>query len=369
LAQVGPSTPRIVEQKGLGPGFWPVTYAMTIFNIAVAIWVIVGHLDFLLPSESNPASNSAANVDALFKFMTVFAVAITVYVNGYSIYFAIAFRRRAGEAINTIGPPIHHHERLELWWTALPTLLLVVLMGATYVAWRQVYYPDTAAALTMEVVGHQFNFEFRYPGLKTSLFSPASAMHLPAGKPVKILVSSADVIHQFWVPEFRLKTSAVPGLVTDINFTPTHPGIYDISCSEYCGVNHSTMQAKVIVEEPAAFEKWLTAQQAAAATAPATVSLAGGDAGAGKTTFTQKCSACHAVAPFDQKIVGPGLAKLTDDPAHPQLVDAKAPTPDDIAEILVKGFTGPLGSMPNRQANNLSDTDIANLVAYLVSLK
>ena len=195
-------------------------------------------------------------------------------------------------------------------------------------------------------------------------------MHLPYGKPVKILVSSGDVIHQFWVPEFRLKVSAVPGMVTQLNLTPTRAGTFDISCSEYCGANHSIMQAKLVVESPDAFNKWLAAAKVEAAQTSGTISLAGGDPNAGKATFAQKCAACHNVAGgFDTKIVGPGLLHITDDPAHPKLVDDKAPTPEDIAEILVKGYTGPIGAMPNRQANGLSDSDIANLVAYLVSLK
>ena len=88
----------------------------------------------------------------------------------------------------------------------------------------------------MEVVGHQFYFEFRYPGFKQSLVSPKDEMVLPVGRPVRILLSSSDVIHQFWVPDFRLKLATVPGLVQDMNFTPLRTGTYDIVCSEYCGL-------------------------------------------------------------------------------------------------------------------------------------
>ena len=370
MSQVAPSTPLIIKPKGLGPGFVPVTIALTIINIAIVFAVLYLPLDFLLPSESNAASDSAVSIDALFKFMTVFGAAITVYVTGYTIYFAYVFRRRVGEPINTVGVPIHDAPKLELWWTILPTLLLVVLMGFTIAVWKQIQFPDTAAALTMEVVGHQFNWEFRYPGLQGSLYSPKAEMHLPFGKPVRILVSSGDVIHQLWVPEFRLKISAVPGMVTQLNLTPTRAGRFDISCSEYCAANHSTMQAQLVVEPPAAFAQWLAAARVAAAKTTTTISLAGGDAAAGKTAFAQKCAACHnAAGGFDAKIVGPGLLHLTDDPQHPQLVDGKPATADEIADLLVKGYTGPIGAMPNRQANGLSDADIANLVAYLVSLK
>jgi cytochrome c oxidase subunit 2 len=347
-----------------------VTIVLTIINVAIALVTLYAPLDFVLPSESNAASDSAVSIDALFKFMTVFGAAITIYVTGYTAYFAWIFRRRKGEPINTVGIPIADAPKLELWWTVLPTLLLVVLMAFTIVVWKQIQFPNTVAALTMEVVGHQFNWEYRYPGMQGSLYSTKDAMHLPYGKPVKILVSSGDVIHQFWVPEFRLKISAVPGMVTQLNLTPTRAGTFDIACSEYCGANHSVMQGTLVVDTPSAFDKWLAAEKVEVAKTGPALNLAAGSADTGKTTFTQKCAACHnAGGTFDQKIVGPGLLHITDDPAHPQLVDGKAPTPENIAEILVKGYVGPIGAMPNRQANGLSDADIANLVAYLVSLK
>ncbi len=101
----------------------------------------------------------------------------------------------------------------------------------------------------------------------------------------------------------------------------------------------------------------------------AAVNLTGGDAGAGKALFQTKCSACHALGPFSQKVVGPGLKGVLHDPAHPNLVNGEKATPDDVAKILQNGFNGPMGTMPNQTANALSDKDIANLVAFLNSLK
>jgi cytochrome c oxidase subunit 2 len=154
-----------------------------------------------------------------------------------------------------------------------------------------------------------------------------------------------------------------------MNFTPTAAGTFDIACSEYCGVDHSLMQGKLIIEPAADFDKWIAAEKVKLATTVATVDVTKGDAAAGQTLFAQKCSACHALASFDHKVVGPGLLHLSDDPQHPNLVDGKTPTADHIAEILENGYNGPIGAMPNRQANGLSDTDIANLAVYLESLK
>jgi cytochrome c2 len=127
------------------------------------------------------------------------------------------------------------------------------------------------------------------------------------------------------------------------------------------------MHGQLVIEPVADFNKWIEGVKSQAAAAATPINLAAGNAAAGKALFQQKCTACHQLAPFDQKLVGPGLAKITDDPAHPKLVTGETPTPEHIADILKNGFTGPIGTMPNRQANGLSNTDIANLVAFLTS--
>jgi cytochrome c oxidase subunit II len=240
--------------------------------------------------------------------------------------------------------------------------------------WARVQFGSGVPALTVEVIGHQFNYEFRYPGLQQSYFSNVEPMHLPVGRQVRVLVTSADVIHSFWVPEMRMKADTVPGLVQNLNFTPQHAGTYDIVCTEFCGVNHSRMQAKLIVQSSADFDAWLAGMKKKEAvegnsSGGAALAFAAGKPEAGKALFAQKCSSCHQIAPFDQKLVGPGLAQLTDDAKHPLLVNGQSPTAEHIAGILQNGYSGPIGMMPNQQANGLSSQDIANLVAYLTSLK
>ena len=370
MAQERAPQPEIVRVQGLGPGFWPVTALLAVLSIASTLYFLYGDINWLMPGASSPLTDRTSDVDGLFKFMSVFGSIIMIFVAGYVIYFSIAFRARPGESPAMIGVPIHGNTKLELWWTVLPAALLTLLTAVSIGVWYKIYFGTAAPALSSEVVAHQFYFEFRYPGLKTSVTSNNEPMHLPQGVPVRLLITSGDVIHQFWVPEIRLKAAGVPGLVTDLNFTAQHGGTYDIVCSEFCGAGHSLMQGKLVVEPVAAFNTWLNAKKVAEASAAGgALNLAGGDAAAGKAAFAQKCSACHALAAFSQKVVGPGLLHITDDPAHPNLVDGKPPTPANIAEILEKGYTGDIGAMPNRQANGLSDKDIANLVAYLVSLK
>jgi len=356
--------------KGLGPGFWSVTLLLTLISLVNAWYFLFGSIDWIMPGSTNPVANVTYDIDGLFKFMAVFGGAICIYVTGYVIYFSIAYRARAGEPPDAVGAALHDAPTLEFWWTALPTLLLIVLTGLSIVVWYKIQFGvGSATGLTTEVIGHQFYFEFRYPGLKTSVFSKTEPMHLPLGVPVRVLITSSDVIHQFWVPEIRLKQAAVPGLVQNLNFTPLRSGTFDIVCSEFCGVDHSKMQGKLIIEPVAAFNKWLDGEKQAAAAGGGAVVLTGGTAAAGKALFAQKCAACHQIAPFDQRLVGPGLLHITDDPAHPTLVTGLTPTPDHIAAILQNGYSGPIGTMPNAQANGLAGQDIANLVAYLDSLK
>ena len=361
--------PSEVRFKGLGPGFWQVTAVLALLCIANAWYFLYGNIDWIMPSASQPVADRASDIDGLFKFMSVFGGAIMIFVAGYVVYFAIAFRARSTDAAGAIGVQIHDSPKLEFWWTLLPTLLLVVLVALSINVWYKIYFGTAAPALTAEVIGHQFYFEYRYPGLKTSIYSKTQAMHLPVGVPVRILITSADVIHQWWVPEIRLKAAGVPGLVQTLNFTPLRAGTYGIACSEFCGPDHSLMQGKLVLEPVAAFNKWLAGEKKAALAGGGTIDLASGTAGAGKALFSQKCIACHMLAPFDQKLVGPGLLHITDDPAHPALVTGKPPVPANIAWILKNGFTGPIGTMPNAQANGLSNNDIANLVAFLTSLK
>lgn len=135
--------------------------------------------------------------------------------------------------------------------------------------------------------------------------------------------------------------------------------------------------AYVYIDAPAQYASWyartqraqIHASNALPAASAGQLSLAGGDANAGKALFAQKCSVCHALGPFSQKIVGPGLKGVLYDPAHPNLVNGEKATPENVAKILQNGYTGSMGQMPNQTTNAISNKDIANLVAYLKTLK
>lgn len=345
----------------MGPYFWTFTACLTIFTIISVAWILDQDFGQWLPEAAVPADQ----IDNLFKWLSAGATIIFYIVAGYTIYFAIAFRRKKDMPADAIGVQVHGHTKLEFAWTIIPTIMIIALGWYSIVIWQGLQN-TLGDVLTMEAIGHQFGFEFRYPKLKDPV---ANDMHVPVGTPITLHVTSVDVIHSFWVPEVRLKADMVPGLVQTLRFTPTKIGTYRIICTEFCGRLHGDMTATMHIDSQQDFQNWLALQsktQGAAAAAP--LDLSAGNVAAGQALFGQKCSACHSLGGFDQRIVGPGLGHLMDDPAHPKLVDGDTPTPANIAHIVQNGFQGPIGVMPNMTANAIDNKDIANLVAFLTSL-
>src|SRR5579872_884007 len=362
-------------EEHLDAGFWRTFWVLALISAALMAVVVLYPIDrWFLPE----ASTASVSIDRIFKFSMFFAVPIMVYVNGFLIYFAIRYRRRPDDAADAVGSDIHDHRALETWWTLVPALLMVVLEILSYIVIPE-YYPTgqaQASAVTMEAIGHKFYFEFRYPGLKNSVLNE---LHLPINVPVTMDITSLEdsqdtateaVLHSFWVPEFRLKQDMIPGMVVPIHFTPREIGTFRIVCAEFCGLGHSHMWGKVVVQSQADFDRWYAAQKQGEANGGAqpAVALNNGDAAAGQTLFMAKCTTCHRAAPFEQRLVGPGLGNLFHDPRHPTLVTGKPAVPANVAEIIEHGAHGDMGTMPNMQANGLTPTDVANLVAYLKSL-
>jgi len=343
--------------------------------LAIVFWVVVP-ISGLMPE----AVDKAQQIDALFRFLAASGTALFIFVCGYIVYFSLAFRRHAGTPDDAVGIQIHDNNKLEMWWTIFPTVFVVVMAVFSLRIWYGIEVAPNNT-LVVEAIGHQWYYTFRYPNVNGEV----KEMHLPLNQPVTLHVTSSDVIHSFWIPAMRLKADMVPGLINTFEFTPTRPGRYEIICTEFCGTLHGEMHsgtsqnpAYVYIDQPAQYASWYARTERAqihasnaiaAPVSPSQISLAGGDAKAGAKLFAAKCSACHAVGPFDQKIVGPGLKGVLDDPAHPNLVDGDPATPDNVAKILENGYKGSMGQMPNQTANGLSNKDIVNRVAYLKTLK
>ena len=213
----------------------------------------------IIPWFPDEASTQAANVHTVYDVLLIASVPIFVLVETVVLYSVWKFRMKPGQELED-GPPIHGNTRLEVIWTAAPALLIIGLVVFAY-AKLHTNERSRAGELVVNVTERQFAFEFSYPqpGGKT-VSSPV--LYLPENRPVVFKITSLDVIHSFFVPEFSEKIDAVPGIITTLRVTPTRLGGYPIECTELCGAGHSLMRASVNVVGPAQFGAWLAKQPA-----------------------------------------------------------------------------------------------------------
>src|SRR3954463_16628412 len=182
------------------------------------------------------ASKSAHEIDTLWDVLLLVSVPIFVLVMTVAIYSVVRYRARAGDTGD--GPPIHGNTRLEVIWVTIPFLIVSTLAIYAWIVLNDVE-AKKANEMTVKVYGQQFTWHFQYPSLGNI---KSDQLWLPKDQPIKFDVATQDVIHSFWVPNFRLKTDAVPGITTHIRATPDRVGRYDVVCTELCGLGHATMR-------------------------------------------------------------------------------------------------------------------------------
>jgi len=200
------------------------------------------------------ASDEAGRIDFVFWFVTIICIVIFAVVAAILVYAVWKFRVRPDD--DSDGPPIHGHTGLEIVWTAIPTLLVtaIAIVSAVVLAKN-----DAAGAtpLRVDVYAQQFFWRYRYPGYENK---QSSVLRLPVNRSVVLQMHARDVIHSFWVPEFRQKQDVVPGINPTLHITPNKVGTYPVVCTELCGLGHALMRSRVVVMEPEAFERWATRQ-------------------------------------------------------------------------------------------------------------
>jgi cytochrome c oxidase subunit 2 len=219
------------------------------------------------------ASTYAPEIDNMFHLIMWITGVIFVIVELLLVFFLWRYRHREGR----VATYTHGNNRLEVIWTIVPALICVMLALLSRRIWEQIKENMPHDALEVHVTGEQFAWNFRYPG-PDGKFDTAddiltlNQLHFPVGKPVIVTLTSKDVIHSFYLPEFRVKQDAVPGMRTRIWFEGNKVGHWDIACAELCGLGHFRMKGAVTVDTQADYEKWLAEQaasQAAEAPAPA----------------------------------------------------------------------------------------------------
>lgn len=333
----------------------------------VAIGVVCGAgaalVAILIPWLPDPASRQAGRIDFVFWFVTAISIAIFALVAAVIIY--AVFKFRAGPDDDSDGPPIHGNTRLEVVWTAVPAALVtaIAIVSAVVLA-KNEHIPHASAAsdpltpVHVDVIAQQFAWTFKYPdfGDLTS-----ATLKLPVDATTKLRITSLDVTHSFWVPQFGQKLDAVPGSFTSLPVTPDKLGTYPVICTELCGLGHALMRSTATVMPAAKFLSWAKAQQK---------QLGGTGAASGKAVFANNgCAACHTFAAAGAKgKVGPDLDKLREEAQR-----AGQPLEQFIRQSIVDpnaylepGF--PKGLMP-QSFSSLPKAQLDALVSFLAGSK
>ena len=245
----------------------------------------------------------AGRIKDLYWIVLGITAVIFVIVEVALIVFIVQYRNR-GRPRTAEGPQIRGHTRLELIWTGIPVVILVVIMSLVFYKLPGIKdIPDATAAgekLTVQVEGRQFYWRFRYPNGAVSV----NELRLPTGRPVELVVTAPanDVIHSWWIPALAGKMDAIPGRVNHLEFVaPSSPGLYKGQCAEFCGLQHALMLAQARIVTGGEFNAWVSAR------------LRGGT-DLGRQTFEGACAPCHGLN--GKGLIGPpleGNATLADE--------------------------------------------------------
>jgi cytochrome c oxidase subunit 2 len=349
--------------------------------IIIALLVIGSVLfQFLSPWYFTPIASNWVAIDNTIGLTFWITGAVFVIVNLFVVYCIIRFRKRKGSKAE-YEP---ENKKLEWWLIGITTIGIASMLAPGLFVWADFVHVPSNASL-FEVVGKQWNWSYRFPGndgkmglVDTKFISEknpfgidpedvngqddvlvsSQEVHLPLNKPVKALLRSVDVLHNFAVPQFRAKMDLVPGMVTFIWFTPTRVGKFDVLCNELCGVGHYVMRGKVVIESDEAYQAWLSSYP----TFSQTQNQKNSDVVAGKSLYAV-CSACHGAQGEGNKALNaPKLSGQAEWYLSRQLMNfkqgARGVKDQDINGKVMAPMVATLGAA----------TDIANVSAYIRTL-
>jgi cytochrome c oxidase subunit II len=341
--------PRIAGEKH------PIARMIGIGIIASLIGI---GITLLIDWFPEPAADSAGKIDTLYDVLLICSVPVFVLVMTIAIYSVVRFRAKPGDLGD--GPPIHGNTRLEVIWVTIPFIMVSALAIYGWITLDDIEAKQKNE-MVVGVTGQQFTWTFDYPAER---LEGAKELYLPVDRPVEFRIKTRDVIHSFWVPQFRLKSDAVPGLTTKIRLTPDGEGNYEVVCAELCGLGHAAMRQFVHVVPPDEFDSWVSKQKQAAGGGGGGAGGGGGGGAAapnGEELFSSNgCAGCHTLkAAGATAKVGPDLGKLGD-------VDAafiRRSIVDPNADV-TKGYEPNI--MPQDFGDKLSNEELDALVKYLL---
>jgi cytochrome c oxidase subunit 2 len=348
--------------KRKGPGSAAYAFLLLLSIAGHAAWALpTDTIVYQTPSIFEPHSGPALLIHHLSLFVMQITGAIFIVVASLWLYVVVRFRQRDPND-DSEPPQIYGSTQIELAWTVIPVLIVVVLFLTTariLFAIQDQKMPPTA--LDVDVVGHQFWWEFHY---KNAGFTTANELHVPLSTGQAPMITSlgllsADVDHSFWIPELSGKTDLIPNQVNHIWFNPDKAGMYVGQCAQFCGVEHAKMLLRVYVQTPEDFDAWVKNQQQPAVQDPAVAE--------GRQLFeSQACISCHVVrGTAAQGQFGPDLTHFM---SRDTLASGAADNTPANLKLWIKDpdYVKPGSLMPAMQ---LSDNQIDKIVAYLTTLK
>lgn len=306
-----------------------------------------------------PASTPAHDIYNFSLFVLSITGGIFVVVSALLFYAVFKFRARKGEPEHE-PPQIYGSVQVELAWTIIPVIIVLVLFLTTArVIFAIEDQPEPKSALHVDVIGHQFWWEFRYPkyGIVT-----ANELHIPVSshesRPTFLTLISADVDHSFWVPQLAGKTDLIPNHPNQLWLDPDAPGLYKGQCAQFCGIEHALMLIRVYVDTPQQFAAWVANQKKVAVDDPSVA--------AGRRIFeSEACMNCHTIrGTAAQGTVGPDLTHLM------SRSTIAAGAADNTPENLRLWIQNPANFKPGAlmPAMQLTDQQVNDVVAYLTTL-
>ena len=239
------SDPRLEGEKH------PVARMIAIGVIASLVGIAITLVIDWFPTS---ASSAAGDIDTLYDVLLICSVPVFVLVMTIAIYSVVRFRAKPGDMGD--GPPIHGNTRLEVIWVTIPFIMVTALAIYGWIVLNDIE-AKAQDEMVVNVTGQQFTWTFEYPRQNVN----SNELVLPVDRPIEFKIKTKDVLHWFWVPEFRLKSDAVPGLTTIIRLAPDRVGRYEVVCAELCGLGHSTMRQFVRVLPADDFDGWVEKQR------------------------------------------------------------------------------------------------------------
>ncbi len=310
-----------------------------------------------------PAGTPAHSIFGLSMLVLGITTGLFLIVGGLLLYVLLRFRYRASDSLSQQEPAqIYGSKQIELSWTVIPILIVVLLFLATA---RVIYSTERerkpASALDVVVIGHQFWWEYRYPKLG---IVTANEIHVPVSDPAHptptyLTMSSADTDHSFWIPRLAGKTDLIPNKVNTMWIDPPEPGLYLGQCAQYCGTQHAKMLLRVYADTPAQFAAWTAQQQRPPASDPS--------AAAGQAVFqSNACISCHTIAgTVATGRFGPDLTHIA---SRDTIASGAVPnTPANIRAFVDNPANFKPGAL--MPPMHLNQQDLSAVTAYLTSLK